>query len=312
MNQKRNGEDEAVEAARAASRCLGPVMPIGGAERKDEDRDILGRFLKIAGGKRASILVIPTASETPDDSGDRYREVFTEMGAKAVDVLQVAERPDANSDAAVGQVAAATGIYITGGDQSRLAALLVGTRVSDQIRLQNSEGVIVAGTSAGAAILADHLLVGGTQITVNSNDTSARRSLVELTAGFGLLRDMVIDMHFSARGRIGRLLSVFAGTPGLLGLGIDEATAALITPDGVMEVVGIGAVTILNGRDTRSDFAERNPGEILSVVDVSLHVIAPGRKFDVHSHHPFPFEESVYAGPLSDQVLTEVIASHQS
>jgi cyanophycinase len=311
MGHQGNGTNESVEAALASARCLGPVMPIGGAERKDEDREILNRFLSVAGGKRARILVVPTASETPAESGARYREVFQGMGAKSVEVLEVEQRPDGNGDAAVEQVSSATGVYITGGDQARLAALLVGTRVSDQLRVQNADGVIVAGTSAGASILADHLLVGGTELTVNSNDSAARRSLVELTAGFGLVRDMVIDQHFNARGRIGRLLSVFAGTPGLLGLGIDEATAALITPDGQLEVLGIGAVTILNGRDTRSDFAERKPGEILSVVDVSLYVLAPGRKFDVHTHHPLPFEETVYTGPVSEDVLANAIAAHR-
>jgi cyanophycinase len=302
---KHTAKDQIEPNGKAVARsvCLGPVMPIGGAESKDGDRTIVSRFVTLAGGKRARILIIPTASEDADETGERYQRLFSEMGAKTVEVLRVEQRSDANGDPAVAQVDAATGIYITGGDQARLVSLLVGTRVMQQLRLRNAAGLIVAGTSAGASILADHLLVGGTDLPVMSDGSSPRRSLVELTAGFGLLRDMVIDQHFSARGRIGRLLSAFAGTPGLLGLGIDEATAALIQPNGTLEVFGIGAVTILDGRETISDFAERRSGEILSLADVSLFVLGPGRRFDVHVHRPVSFAETEYAGPSSEEIL---------
>jgi cyanophycinase len=301
--------DQSPDAVAATSKSLGPVMPIGGAEAKDTDRQIIGRFLKLAGGGQSRILVVPTASEEPEDAAKRYSEVFLEMGARKVDVLKVESRSEANAAPAVEAVEKASGIYITGGDQARLVSLLVGTRVMEAIRLRNAAGVIVAGTSAGASILADHLLVGGSEMTANSNDAVASRSLVELTAGFGLLRDAVIDQHFSARGRIGRLLSAFAATPGLLGLGIDEATAALATPDGKLEVIGIGSVTILDGRDTVSDYNERATGELLSIADVSLHVLAPGRCFNLHTHRPIPFEETTYAGPESAEILAAGLES---
>jgi cyanophycinase len=293
---------ETLESAVAGSVCLGPVMPIGGAEAKDGNGEIVSCFLELAGGKRARILVIPTASEDAAVTGRRYSTIFSKNGAKSVDVLQVEKRSDANEDASFDQVKAATGIYITGGDQARLVALLAGTRVMECLRTRNAAGVIVAGTSAGASIMADHLLVGATDLPVDSNDSSARRSLVELSSGFGLLRDMVIDQHFSARGRMGRLLSAFAGTPGLLGLGLDEATAVLVQPSGQLEVLGAGMVAILDGREAVSDFNERRPGEILSIFDLSLHVLGPGRRFDVHARRPLPLEETEYAGPSSEQI----------
>jgi cyanophycinase len=294
------------------SRTRGPVMAIGGAEAKDKEQKILTCFLELAGGKQSNILVIPTASEDPSGTGKNYRDVFLDMGAHEVSILEIEFRADANAERVVEQIEQASGVYITGGDQARLITFLVGTRAMEALRKRNAAGVIVAGTSAGASILADHLLVGGGELPFNSNDATARRSLIELSAGFGLLRDSVIDQHFSARGRIGRLLSAFAATPGLLGLGIDEATAALIRKGGTLEVIGIGSVTILDGRNVISDFSERGSGELLSLADISLHVLAPGRQFKVDTHMPVSFEETKYQGPTSTDVLAQSLEAEMS
>lgn len=270
-------------------------MPIGGAEekngRKDDDA-ILSRFVDLAGGKRARIAVIPTASEEPEAAGQRYVEVFGKLGAKAVDVLEVNERPEANEDPALELLSQATGIFITGGDQARLVSLLSGTKVMECIRLRNAEGVTVAGTSAGASIVASHMLVGGTGLAGNSNDAAARKAMVELVAGFGLLQDLIIDQHFSERGRLGRLLSAFAANPGLVGIGLDEDTAIVIDREGKLEVLGSGMVTLIDGRNATSDYFEREIGDVLTVVDSSLHVLGPGRRFDLNTRRPFPLQES--------------------
>jgi cyanophycinase len=282
-------------------------MAVGGAEGRDENQTILRRFADLAGGKRASILIVPTASENPDDAVRRYREVFRDIGVADIEALNVTSRDDANADCIIDTLGKATGVYISGGDQVRLVDLLVGTRVMEGLRQRSAEGAVVAGTSAGASILADHLLVGGGGIASDSNDASARRSLVELSAGFGLIRDAVIDQHFSARGRFGRLLSAFAALPGLVGLGIDEATAAIVSSDGELEVIGHGSVTVLDGRATMSDYFDRRAGELLSLADVSLHVLAPGRRFSLRAHRPQPFEETGYLGPLSEELLIQSI-----
>jgi cyanophycinase len=283
--------------------CLGPVMPVGGAESKDSEAAILTRFLKEAGGKRARILVVPTASEEAAEAGQRYTEVFTTLGAASVDVLQVVQRSDANSLAVVDQLNNATGVYITGGDQTRLVSLLVGTLVMDGLRQRNGDGVIVGGTSAGASILAAHLLIGGSEtVALNSNSSAARRSMVDIGAGFGLLLDTIVDQHFSERGRIGRLLAAFAGMPGLIAIGLDEDTAVLVQPDGVLEVVGTGSVTLLNGRDTVSDYFDRKPGELLSVMHTTMYALAPGRKFNLQTHEPVAFADTAYTGPTQEQI----------
>jgi cyanophycinase len=260
-------------------------MPIGGAEDKDGngDENILRRFVKLSGGNSARILVIPTASEDAEEMGQDYTDIFTKLGAKSVDVLDIKEREDANSEKALEQVDQATGIFITGGAQARLVALLAGTLAMERIRSRNANGVVVAGTSAGASIVASHVMLGGTGLTGNSNEGAARKHMVELVAGFGLLQDIIIDQHFSERGRMGRLLSVYAANPGLLSIGLDEDTAVVIDKEGMLEVLGSGMVTVINGRNAISDYFEREVGEVLTVANSHLFALGPGRRFDLNT-----------------------------
>jgi cyanophycinase len=278
-------EDNTLSApvASAPSRRVaqGPVMPIGGAEETEPGGEILERFIDLAGGKKARIAIIPTASDDPQRSGEGYATLFREMGAKEADWLRVERREDANAEEALSLLREATGIYITGGDQARLVRLLVGTLVMECIRMRNADGVIVAGTSAGASILSALMMAGGTGVGGDSNESAARKGMVDVVAGFGLLQDIIIDQHFSQRGRLGRLLSVFAGTPGLIGLGLDEDTAVLIDRKGTLEALGSNMVTIVDGRNTISDYFDREEGEILTITGSSLHVLADGRHFDL-------------------------------
>jgi cyanophycinase len=278
-------EDDTLSApvASAPSRRVaqGPVMPIGGAEETEPGGEILERFIDLAGGKKARIAIIPTASDDPQRSGEGYATLFREMGAKEADWLRVERREDANAEEALSLLREATGIYITGGDQARLVRLLVGTLVMECIRMRNADGVIVAGTSAGASILSALMMAGGTGVGGDSNESAARKGMVDVVAGFGLLQDIIIDQHFSQRGRMGRLLSVFAGTPGLIGLGLDEDTAVLIDRKGTLEALGSNMVTIVDGRNTISDYFDREEGEILTITGSSLHVLADGRHFDL-------------------------------
>ena len=269
--------------------CQGPVMPIGGAEDKDPGSYVLERFMELAGGNQARIAIIPTASEEAQEAGERYIKVFRKLGAAEADWLRVEKRDDANSEAALELLRNATGIFITGGDQARLVALLAGTLVMECIRDRNAHGVVVAGTSAGASIVSAHLMSGGTGLAGNSNDAAARKGMVELVAGFGLLQDIIVDQHFSQRGRMGRLLASFAANPGLLGIGLDEDTAVLINREGLLEVLGSNMVTIVDGRDATSDYYKREIGDVLTVVRSSLNVLGPGRKFDLNHRQPIDF-----------------------
>lgn len=279
-----------VPVASAPSRRVtqGSVVPIGGAEDKGAKNPeaILKRFLKLAGGKDAKIVVIPTASETPDEMAETYTKVFNTLGAKAVEVLNIREREDANSDANIQLLKEASGIFITGGAQARLVALLAGTLSMECIRTRNADGVVVAGTSAGASILASHLMSGDSHIDGGTGDAAARKGMVELAAGFGLLQDIIVDQHFSQRGRMGRLLSVYAANPGLLSIGLDEDTAVVIDREGMLEVLGSGMVTIVDGRNATSVYYGRKLGGILTVVNSHLFVLGPGRRFDLNTREP--------------------------
>ncbi|MDQ3656215.1 MAG: cyanophycinase [Chloroflexota bacterium] len=285
MSQEEEKRGLSAPVASAPSRRIsqGPVMPIGGGEEKESscDEEVFQRFVELAGGKQAAIVVIPTASETPEEMGAEYTRVFSNLGAKSVEVLQVEEREDANSDSCLRLLEGASGIFISGGAQSQLVSLLAGTLSMECIRTRNADGVVVAGTSAGASIVASHMVAGDTGLAGDSGTTAAHKGMVEMVSGFGLVQDLIIDQHFSERGRMGRLLSVLAANPGMLCIGLDEDTAVVIDREGMLEVLGSGMVTIIDGRNTTSDYFERKIGDVLPVVNSHLSVLGSGRRFDL-------------------------------
>lgn len=264
----------------------GPVLAIGGHEDKGVNGEILQCFVELAGGKQARVVLVPTASSEPEEMAEEYEKAFKKLGVSTIDVLDIRNRSDANSEGAVEKIRKSTGVFVTGGDQSRLVEMIIGTRVMDTLRVRNAEGMIIAGTSAGASLVAQHMMLGGSGVGGDSGDSAARKAMVEVVGGLGLLPNVIIDQHFSERGRMGRLLAAFARNPGLVGIGLDENTAVLVQPDGVLETLGEGMVTIIDGRATVSDYFDREPGEVLTIVDCSLHVLGPGRKFDLIAHAP--------------------------
>lgn len=252
----------------------GPVMAIGGAEDKFRDRIILSAFFQLAGGRDARIAIIPTASSI-EAAGERYKAIFLEMGAKEANVLFIGSREDANGDDHVETIGEATGIFMTGGNQMRLSALVSGTRVAQAIKQRHDAGMIVAGTSAGASILSSHMVAYG------ASGATPRMRMAQMIAGFGLIPELIIDQHFRQRDRIGRLLSLVASNPGLIGVGIDEDTAALIDGNNVLEVVGRHSVTIVDGQEMYSDVFQAKGHEGITLSGAKLHVLTPGRRFDL-------------------------------
>ena len=260
------------EAVHPAGRTTGPCLAIGGAEDKLNDRSILSTFLQLAGAADARIVIVPTASSLAN-GGDRYRRIFAEMGAAAVDVLPIMSREDANGRISLDRFRAATGIFLTGGNQMRLSAMMGGSDAEGWIRERHRAGAIVAGTSAGASILSAHMVAMG------ASGPSPRLRMAQMVAGFGLVPDMIIDQHFRQRDRIGRLLALVAANPSLLGVGIDEDTGILIDEAGVMEVIGRQSITIVDGRRMVSDIAEVKAQGGISVSNAGLHVLTAGRRF---------------------------------
>ncbi|MCC6703722.1 MAG: cyanophycinase [Thermomicrobiales bacterium] len=259
-----------------SARSNGPVMAIGGAEDKFRDRIILSSFFQLAGGRDACIAIVPTASSI-EAAGERYKAIFLEMGASEANVLFIGSREDANGESHVRTIQEATGIFMTGGNQMRLSALVSGTRSAQAIKQRHEAGAIVAGTSAGASILSSHMVAYG------ASGATPRMRMAQMIAGFGLVPELIIDQHFRQRDRIGRLLSLVASNPGLIGVGIDEDTAALIDGENVLEVVGRHSITVVDGQEMYSDIFQVKGHEGITLSGAKLHVLTPGRRFDLNA-----------------------------
>ncbi len=278
MPNSRSGARSAERAGRggAVASAHGVLMPIGGAEDKLDDKIILSAFAQIAGGKSARIAIVPTASSI-EAAGLRYKALFLGMGVESAEVVYIANRDDANGHAPLQFVQDATGIFLTGGNQLRLSAIIGGTRFEQLVRQRHVEGAVVAGTSAGASILSAHMVASG------ASGNAPKQRMAQMVAGFGLISNVIIDQHFRQRDRIGRLLSLVASNPRLLGIGIDEDTAAMIDDAGVLEVIGRHGITVVDGSEMYSDiFQVKGHGEI-TVSNARLHVLTPGRRFDMQT-----------------------------
>ncbi|HMO58302.1 MAG TPA: cyanophycinase [Roseiflexaceae bacterium] len=260
----------------------GALLLIGGAEDKAGSRIILRRFVELAGGSAARIAVIATASAFQELVGRRYLSLFAALGVAAVELIRIDERADAQQAAPQAQLADATGIFLTGGDQLKLTAILGGTRVGEVLGRRHREGCVIGGTSAGASAVAEHMLAYG------APGMPPRKAMMQFAPGLGLIGGVVVDQHFGARIRAGRLITAIAHNPALLGIGLDENTAAEINAAGQLTVYGSGAVTIIDGAElSYSDIhhiAEHAP---LTVFGLRMHVLADRYHFDLHSRIPY-------------------------
>ena len=255
----------------------GWIIPIGGAEDKDANPSILQRFVELCGGSEADIVVIPTASRLKD-TGPRYEELFRGMGVAQVEVLDFDTRRDCQEEGRLARLARASGIFSTGGNQLRLSTILGGTHVARTIRLRNAQGVTVAGTSAGAGFLSEHMIAFG------SEGSSPRASSVRLAPGLGLTNRFVIDQHFRQRDRLGRLTAALAYNPFAIGIGLDEDTAAFISPDDTLEVEGSGAVTVVDAHDLQySSMAHADEDDPVCMLGLGVHILIAGATFNLHT-----------------------------
>lgn len=264
-------------AATTSKNKRGYLIPIGGAEgKRKKDRHILEKFVALCGGDDARILVIPTASKL-GETGPSYMKLFEGLGAKSR-CIPVERREDCFGEEILDVLGRTTGIFITGGNQLRLSTILGGTPVARKLRRMNAEGIPLAGTSAGAAIMTEHMIAGG------RGGPSPRESGVELAPGLGLTNRIIIDQHFSQRGRMGRLLAALSFNPFVCGFGIDENTAAFIGPDGDTEIVGRGTVTVIDPAGLRhSSMSYVRKAEAVSLIGLKLHVLAAGAHFNIET-----------------------------
>lgn len=260
----------------------GFIIPIGGAEKKVPKSPILSRFVELSGGKDARITIIPTASRL-EDTGDRYREVFEAMGVRDIEIVSLDERKNCEEDFRLAKLEKATGIFMTGGDQLRLATIIGGTSVAKLMRRANAKGVHIAGTSAGAAFIGEHMIAFG------KGGATPKSGLATLAPGLGLTNKVIIDQHFRERGRLGRLLSALAYNPFAIGLGVDEDTAAFIGPDDMIEVVGSGGLTVIDPTDLQhSSMADVAKGKPVCLIGIKLHILLSGGRYDLTTREASP------------------------
>ncbi len=253
----------------------GQLIIIGGSEDKEGDCTILREFVRRAGGREAKIVVMTVATGLPGEVGSEYRHVFERMGADLVDIVDTTRREDASDSRNLEIIADATGVFFTGGDQSRITDILKETEIDDLLHKKFTEGLIIGGTSAGAAMMPDMMIVEG------ESETNPRIDSVKLEPGMGFLSQAAIDQHFAQRGRLGRFVSALMQQPATLGFGIDEDTAIAVKGD-ELEVIGSGAVTIVDVSSlTHNNFKESLHDEALAICGAKLHILPHGYRFNL-------------------------------
>jgi len=262
-------------SSRPGGSRAGHLLIIGGAEDKLRQRQILSRFAALAGGSDGRVVVISTASSLGDEATQLYQSLFHQLGIPDVRGLRPLTRDEANDPAVCAELDDATGVFMTGGNQLRLSSVIGGTALGKAIVERHKHGAIVAGTSAGASAISTHMVAFGT-----SGPTPKQR-MTQMSAGLGLLSGVIIDQHFEQRNRLGRLLALVAQSPALLGMGIDEDTAALVSPAGVAEVIGKGSVMILDPAKIQTDAYEVKRHRPMMISGVVLHSLPSGYRFDL-------------------------------
>ncbi|HEU0014444.1 MAG TPA: cyanophycinase [Longimicrobium sp.] len=273
---------EETRVARGKKSRAGRLLVIGGAEDPDEDDlCILPRFVEMAGGADARIVVCSSPSEEPEDKAETYERLFRKIGVREVVRAPIRQRAEADTEEMLEAVGRATGVFFTGGDQLRLTALVAGTEFCERIRERlYGDGLVVAGTSAGAAAMSSVMVIGG------PSEGTVRRDDVSLAPGLGYWRDTVVDTHFNQRGRVARLLTIFAHNPQVLGIGIDENTAIDVVPGDRFRVFGRGAVMVFDGRVTHSNAPDAGDCDTLALTDAVVHVLPDGYGFDLREERP--------------------------
>jgi cyanophycinase len=251
------------------------LLVIGGAEDRVGKASLLRRFVRLAGGRRSRLVVVPTASSFQAEVVGSYREVLNRLGAPVVDVVNPGSRQEAHDPGSVALLDDATGILLSGGSQLRLSQFLPGTPVGEALHRAHARGAVIAGTSAGASVMSEFMISMGEE-----GVTPIQRSS-QVSAGLGLLRGVVVDQHFGQRTRYGRLMSVIAASPHLLGVGVDEDTAMEVTDGRRFTVLGSGAVFVLDCRNATTDAPDSRRGAPMLVSGAVVHTLPAGATFDL-------------------------------
>ncbi len=264
-------------AAPASGGTTGVVMPIGGAEDKVGRMTILREVVRLGGGAQARVVVLSTASSLGAEITNVYLKLFSDLGVRDVVGIRPETREQARDPGVRATVDRATAVFMTGGNQTKLASIIIGTPLGEAIVAASHRGAVVAGTSAGASICSEHM------VSFGSGGSTPKFRVGQVSQGLGLLRGVIVDQHFTQRNRFGRLLALVAANPAQLGVGIDEDTAAVVSPSGLLEVRGRGVVTIIDGTHVVTTAYTATGTQPLMMSGLQLHTLPRGAVFDINS-----------------------------
>lgn len=258
----------------------GTLIIIGGHEDKEGDALILRSLCEAS--SEGALVVVTAASNLPDEVWSDYRRIFRDLGVKDVRHLHVDKREEAFADGHSGLFDGASSIFFTGGDQLKLTSQLGDTPIYSWTREIYERGGCIAGTSAGASVVCETMLVSG-----ESSSSPRIADSLRMAPGFGFIPGVIIDQHFAERGRIGRLIGAVSQNPRILGIGIDENTAIVCEGHRRFRVIGEGGVYVLDGRGiSHSNIVDEARDSTLSVFDLRLHLLNMGDEFDLAERVP--------------------------
>lgn len=264
----------------------GNLIIIGGAEDKKGEKDILKEVCSRIDGDHDELVIATIATDLPKEVGAEYRSIFERLGVRNINILDIEDRKDAFEQHNLEIMEKAALVFFTGGDQLKITSLLGGTPLYKVIHESHENGCVYVGTSAGASVVSDTMIITG------DDEESPKKCTLKMAPGLGLIKNVVIDQHFAQRGRTGRLLVAIAENPESLGIGIDEDTAIMVSKVGKFQVKGSGAVYVIDGSSiSYTNVSEQYPDEILSMFDIKMHVLKSGDKFDLNTRQPIKEEK---------------------
>lgn len=255
----------------------GLLVAVGGNEDKEQDLLVLRKIVSLIKAQTINIEIITTASEIPEEMGEMYRKSFDKIGNTSVRFMHIRTREQAEEKQYIERLKKCDVVFFTGGDQLRISSILGGTLFLDTIlNKYYTEECIIAGTSAGATAMSQTMIFGG------ESAEALIKGSVNVTAGIGLVQNMIIDSHFIKRGRFSRLMELITSSPGHIGIGLGEDTGIIIRNGYLIEAIGNGLVVIFNGKRIKhSNISSINNGEAIAVENMHVHVLVAGYGYDI-------------------------------
>ncbi|MGQ9644092.1 MAG: cyanophycinase, partial [Ignavibacterium sp.] len=253
----------------------GYLVIIGGVHTEETSK----RFIELAGGENARVIIIPNASSNPVYNSELHKKEFEELGAKADYLLFTRETADADSN--LKKIEWANAVYFLGGDQSDLTRDMLGTKLLQKVYEIYNNGGVIGGSSAGAAVQSEIMITGNELLNKDSSSAfiSIQRGNIETAKGFGFIKNAIIDQHFLKRKRHNRLITLMCEHSNLLGIAIDESTAIVVNPDETFEVIGDNQVLVYDPTEAKNIREDKNGN--LGITGMKMHLLINGDKFDL-------------------------------